>query len=136
MAAISRTSTHPQASIRRFDIFAEWNRLTALRDKHMRADDARAYGISVAKVVAARKFTGYQPGRASTTRRSGAKRREEDWWKHMGSTDEFERKVIRRMGEDFYRHTFAPALKSAFESGMSYEEVRDSFRREWNESIL
>jgi hypothetical protein len=48
----------PQQEIRRFDIFAEWNRLKANQQLHLSAPESRAYGLAVAKIVAARKFSG------------------------------------------------------------------------------
>jgi len=55
----------PHAQIRRFDIFAEWNRLKARSRHHMSTADARAYGLAVAKVVASRKFHGTTPEQTS-----------------------------------------------------------------------
>jgi hypothetical protein len=51
----------PQRQIRRFDIFAEWNRLKARTRHKMKDADAQAYGLAVAKVVAARKQHGAAP---------------------------------------------------------------------------
>jgi hypothetical protein len=53
----------PQMQIRRFDIFAEWNRLKGRTRKHMKEADARAYGLAVAKVVASRKLHGTERSR-------------------------------------------------------------------------
>jgi len=50
----------PRAPIRRFDVFAEWNRIRALKEYGFSEDDAKAYGLAVAKVVAARKFYGHR----------------------------------------------------------------------------
>jgi hypothetical protein len=50
----------PRLEIRRFDIFAEWNRLKARTRQHFSDADAQSYGLAVAKVVAARKFAGYR----------------------------------------------------------------------------
>lgn len=61
----------PRRQIRRFDIFAEWNRLKALERKHMGEDDARAYGLAVAKIVAARTLHGQQPARPRARARGG-----------------------------------------------------------------
>ncbi len=97
--------THtPYANIRRFDIFAEWSRLTAKEKHHLTDEAARAYGIAVAKIVAARKFAGYQPHQVREWKQQ-ARRQEakEPWWEHLGSGAEFERKIVFRMGEDFYR---------------------------------
>ena len=42
----------PQSEIRRFDVFAEWNRLKARHSHRLPETDAQAYGLAVAKVVA------------------------------------------------------------------------------------
>jgi hypothetical protein len=123
----------PKREIRRFDIFAEWDRLKGRRKAKLSEADARAYGLAVAKVVAARKFTGHDPGQAQELKRK-AKAEEvgEPWWEHMGSAEEFARKVIGRMGEEFYREVFQPAVLRAWESGQGYEEIRDTLREPWN----
>jgi hypothetical protein len=128
-------------NIRRFDVFAEWNRLTGLK-KNLDEDDAEAYGIAVAKVVAARKFTGYEPGQVRDWRqraRGQEAERPQDgeapWWEHMGSADEFDRKVVRRMGTRFYSEVFAPAVQAAWDRGEKYEELRDRLREGWNAAL-
>ena len=47
---------HPDKAIRRFDVFAEYTRLERL-DRDYPEDEAKGYGIWLAKVVAARKFS-------------------------------------------------------------------------------
>jgi hypothetical protein len=96
----------PQAEIRRFDIFAEWNRLKARTQHHLPEAEARAYGLAVAKVVAARKFAGYRPEQVNEWR--GRARREEvtaAWWEHLGSEGEFAERIVARMGKTFYQHS-------------------------------
>jgi cation transport regulator ChaB len=123
----------PQALIRRFDIFAEWNRLKALRRHHMKAADARAYGLAVAKVVAARKFYGAQPEQVrDLKRRARQDEVDEPWWEHLGSDTEFEHKIVERMGRTFYRDVFQPAVQRAWDAGQDYEDIRDTLRNEWN----
>ena len=123
----------PRAQIRRFDIFAEWNRLKAHNQHHMSAANARAYGLAVAKVVASRKFHGTAPDQASDLKRRA---RDDDvsepWWEHLGSSDEFEQKIIRRMGQPFYHDVFQPAVQRAWDAKKSYEDIRDTLRAEWN----
>jgi hypothetical protein len=132
----------PRANIRRFDVFAEWSRLTARERKHMNASDAKAYGFAVAKVVAARKLGGYEPGLIREWKkraRAGHTEREasgEAWWEHFGSEREFDRRIIERMGEGFYERVFQPAVREALDAGKEYEEVRDTLRKEWNEALL
>lgn len=127
----------PRRQIRRFDIFAEWNRLTALERKHMGEDDARAYGLAVAKVVAARTLHGQPPEQLRELKRQArAEETDEPWWEHLGSADEFQRRVVARMGADFYAQVLQPAVREAWEAGQRYEDIRDTLRAAWNERIV
>src|SRR5512133_562841 len=47
----------PNRPIRRFDVFAEYQRLKALEKDQLPEDQAKGYGIWLAKVVGARKFS-------------------------------------------------------------------------------
>src|SRR4051812_48092625 len=86
--AMTEKQPIPQAEIRRFDIFAEWNRLKARERHRMSAADARAYGLAVAKVVAARKFHSTTPDQASDIKRRARNDDvSEPWWEHLGSDD-------------------------------------------------
>jgi predicted RNase H-like HicB family nuclease len=38
------------------------------------------------------------------------------------------------MGEDFYADVFSPAIAMAHEDGKTYEEIRDSIRKDWKPS--
>jgi hypothetical protein len=126
----------PKREIRRFDIFAEWNRLKGRTKAKLSEADAEAYGLAVAKIVAARKFSGHDPEQAKELKRK-AKEEEvgEPWWDHMGSAEEFARKVAGRMGEEFYRDVFQPAVKAAWDRGQRYEEIRDALREPWNRQL-
>ena len=126
----------PRRQIRRFDIFAEWKRLTALERKGMGEDDARTYGLAVAKIVAARTLHGHQPEQLRDLKKKArAEETDEPWWEHLGSADEFERRVVARMGEDFYEHVLQPAVREAWDAGREYEDIRDTLRAPWNERI-
>ena len=75
----------PRLQIRRFDIFAEWNRLKARTRHKMKEADARAYGLAVAKVVAARTLHGAAPEqKRELKRRAREEQVEEPWWEHLG----------------------------------------------------
>jgi hypothetical protein len=129
------TQTMPIArtQIRRFDIFAEWNRLKARTRHKMSEAEARAYGLAVAKVVAARKLHGAAPEQTrDLKRRARQDEVDEPWWEHLGSSEEFEQKIVGRMGQAFYRETFQPAIQKAWDAGQSYEEIRDKLRNDWN----
>src|SRR5207237_10770583 len=128
-ATVAKEAPQSKAQIRRFDIFAEWNRLKARKRLHLPEPDARAYGLAVAKVVAARKFYGYQPERMSEWKRRA---RQDDvteaWWEHLGSEQEFEHKIVERMGKTFYRRIFQPAIRRAWDEQKTYEQIRDQLR--------
>jgi hypothetical protein len=124
----------PHAQIRRFDIFAEWNRLKARSRHHMSAADARAYGLAVAKIVASRKFHGTTPEQASDMKRRARNDDvSEPWWEHLGSDDEFNEMIIGRMGKTFYHDVFQPAVQRAWDAEKSYEDIRDTLRADWND---
>jgi hypothetical protein len=133
---MAQTTLIPQAEIRRFDIFAEWNRLKARQRSHLPEADAQAYGLAVAKVVAARKFTGYRPEQVKDwKRRARQEELGEAWWQHLGSAEEFAAKIVERMGKTFYRRVFQPAVRQAWAEGKQYEQIRDVLRVEWNTSL-
>src|SRR4051812_12022379 len=67
----------PEKPIRRFDVFAEYRMLDAHEDG-MKADQARGYGLWVAKVVAARKF-GRLKGDRKPSEQEAARRRRRKW---------------------------------------------------------
>ena len=126
----------PQKAIRRFDIFAEVNRLEALADGRPE-DEAKGHGIWLAQVGAGRR--GGRP-KAGADRQRGrqdaaAEARPESKFKHAGDelqTDEtFDREIVERMGRDFYDRVFAPAIRAAVERGQKYEEIRDAIRAGW-----
>jgi hypothetical protein len=126
----------PQQEIRRFDIFAEWNRLKANKKLHLSAPESKAYGLAVAKIVAARKFSGHEPSQVKDWKqRAKADNTEEAWWKHLGSDKEFLSKVVQRMGEAFYRNVFQPEILKAWQEGKKYEEIRDTLRASWNQAL-
>jgi hypothetical protein len=124
----------PNKSIRRFDVFAEYNRLKAEREGKD-PEEAKAYGIWLAKVVAARKFS-----RTTEKRQEHTERLREPWpegakTRTLGdeeqSAETFDRDIIARMGEEFYREEFAPAIARAFKAGERYEKIRDAIREDW-----
>lgn len=126
----------PRLPIRRFDIFAEWNRLRGKEKLRLDDSDARAFGVAVATIVAARKFSGYQREQISDWKRRAKRDTAEDhgdnWWRHLGTAEKFDHSVISRMGDAFYRSEFQPAIRSAWDEGKRYEDIRDTLRAEWN----
>jgi hypothetical protein len=126
----------PEKAIRRFDVFAEYNRLDALKDGRP-ADQAKGHGIWLAKVVASRQFSTKvdHDGSGTATSRKRPKLDPDAPFKSVGDelqTDEtFDHDIVERMGPLFYRDVFAPAIKAAFDKGEKYETIRDTIRKDW-----
>jgi hypothetical protein len=124
----------PNQPIRRFDVFAEYTRQER-REKGFPEDQAKGYGIWLAKVVASRRFG--QQAAADSTRphQKRDKTEEEPTFRSVGDelqTDEtFDHDIIERMGARFYEEVFAPAITEARAEGKSYETIRDTIRRGW-----
>jgi hypothetical protein len=116
----------PRQEFRRFDIFAEWNRLKAQTQQHFSDAEAQSYGLAVAKVVAARKFAGHRPGHVRDWKQRATREDfTEAWWTHLGSVAEFEDKIVARMGKSFYRRVFPLcAGRGRKASGMSRSATR------------
>lgn len=127
------TNPTPLKAIRRFDVFAEFSRQER-QAKGYNVDEAKGYGIWVAKVVASRKFSKKDKEEDA----SGAKKSRpgpEPKFKSVGDelqTDEvFDLDIIERMGKDFYKEVLVPAIEKARGDGKSYEDIRDTIRADW-----
>ena len=125
--------TSPTKAIRRFDVFAEYTRQER-REKGFPEDEAKGYGIWLAKVVASRRF-GQQSSSDGKKPAKKHEREEEPKFRSVGDelqTDEiFDHDIIERMGARFYDEVFVPAITAAREEGKSYETIRDTIRRGW-----
>jgi hypothetical protein len=123
----------PNQPIRRFDVFAEYTRQER-REKGYPADEAKGYGIWLAKVVASRRF-GQKASSDGKPPRKQDKREEEPKFRSVGDelqTDEtFDHDIIERMGARFYDEVFVPAIAAARDEGKTYETIRDTIRRGW-----
>ena len=125
----------PKERIRRFDVFAEYTRQER-RDKGVPEDEAKGYGIWLAKVVAARRFS-RQPSAPGSTPAAGDRTAEEGEprFRSVGDelqTDEtFDREVVDRMGAGFSAEGFAPAIAEVRARGERYEAIRDAIRGPW-----
>jgi hypothetical protein len=125
----------PRQAIRRFDVFAEFSRQERL-SKGYPDDEAKGYGVWLAKVVASRRF-GTKTGQADRHRLAsdGEAPAAEPKFRSVGDemqTDEtFDHDIVERMGAAFYREVFAPAISEARSRGASYEDIRDEIRKEW-----
>jgi hypothetical protein len=130
----------PKAAVRRFDVFAEYNKLEALRDGRP-LDEAKGHGLWVAKVVAARRYgpprgsgpppSGRHEGSGRLTEPEGESEKFKSLSGELQSDALFDREVVDRMGEQFYREHFAPTIKAHFDRGDSYQAIRDVVRKDW-----
>lgn len=125
----------PRNAIRRFDVFAEYSRQERL-DKGYAEDEAKGYGVWLAKVVAARRFGKGSAPAGSATRSAGEGTPiAEPKFRSVGDelqTDEtFDHDIIDRMGAGFYDTVFVPAIVEARANGETYESIRDSIRKHW-----
>src|ERR1051326_1422511 len=131
-AIVKDMTIKPANRIRRFDVFAEYRK----QDEHeggMTADQAKGYGLWVAKVVAARKF-GRLKDRDKPSEAEAKRRRRRKWRVLSGERQNerlFDHQIVERMGADFYKELFAPAIRHERELGHSYESIRDRIRRRW-----
>jgi hypothetical protein len=132
----------PRQAIRRFDVFAEYQRVKAVEKEKMAADVAKGYGIWLAKLVAARKFAKQRDKDAGKDARETGKKGEKEpeelvdnKWRTLDdepqTDDLFEKQIIQRMGDDFYREVFSPAIREAYEAGKDYMDIRDTIRKDW-----
>jgi hypothetical protein len=125
----------PSMAIRRFDVFAEFTRQERLA-KGYPEDEAKGYGIWLAKVVAARRFGKTSESKSTKTKSKTDKETEpEPKFRSVGDelqTDEtFDHDIIDRMGASFYDEVFVPAIAEAIGDGKDYTAIRDSIRKEW-----
>ena len=122
---------HPDKAIRRFDVFAEYTRLERL-DKDSPEDEAKGYGIWLAKVVAARKFSSKSgQSKASGKNQPGPEPRFRSLGDDLQTDETFDQDIVERMGPQFYSKVFAPAIAEARDRGETYEDIRDSIRKDW-----
>ena len=133
---------YPRLPIRRFDVFAEYNRQEALA-KGVPGDEAAGYGLWVAKVVASGGGRGRSPFSPSAPRQSGhtaapadgAAPAPDEKWHSLGGEPQtaalFEHEIVARMGREFYETVFAPAIADALQQHKSYQAIRDTIRRDW-----
>src|SRR5215212_12138412 len=131
MANAETRDIHPRQAIRPFDVFAEYTRQER-QEKGYPEDDAKGYGIWLAKVVAARRFGQKAPADGKKPSKKDA-HEEEPTFRSVGDelqTDEtFDHDIIDRMGPTFYEEVFVPAVAAARADGKSHETIRDTIRR-------
>ena len=127
----------PRMPIRRFDVFAEYNLIR--NEAHgMPENLTKGRAIWAAKVVAGRRYGAVPSGKSPEGRGEHAPRaeeEEEDGFRSVGGVEQtdrtFDKEIIDRMGADFYRDVFHPAIKQAYKEGKRYEDIRDTIRQAW-----
>jgi hypothetical protein len=133
MANAETRDVQPQQPIRRFDVFAEYTRQER-REKGYPEDEAKGYGIWLAKVVAARRF-GQKSSSEGKTPRKKEEHEVEPKFRSLGDglqTDAtFDHDIIERMRATFYDAVLVPAITAAQEEGKKYETIRDTIRKGW-----
>ncbi len=133
----------PRRQIRRFDVFAEYNRQKNLA-RGMPDEFAKGEALWLAKVVASRgggprsRLQRSAAGQGAPEGKTEAHEREPEGWSFktldgQPQTDAlFENEIVKRMGRDFYQDVFSPAIARAVADGSRYEDVRDTLRADWN----
>jgi hypothetical protein len=133
----------PTRQIRRFDVFAEYNRQRNLR-KGMPDAYAKGEALWVAKVVASRgggvrsrlhhaDAAHEAPGASSKDEDRGPERWSFKTLDGQAQTDAlFDNEIVKRMGRTFYEQVFEPAIERAVAEGSRYEDIRDTLRTRWN----
>jgi hypothetical protein len=124
--------------IRRFDVFADYN-FVRNHAQGMSEDLAKGRAIWAAKVVAGRRYGAAPSAKPSGDRKEhkggGEKAEEEEGFRSLGGVEQtdrtFEKEIVDRMGADFYRDVFHPAIEQAFKEGKRYEDIRDAIRKGW-----
>ncbi len=128
----------PAAMIRRFDVFAEYNRIKNER-KGMPPDQAKGYALWLAKIIARRKFATTPEARARVAevlRRGREQMAAGNRYPTLDGVPQtgemFDREIVERMGRQFYCEVFSPAIEAAIADHQSYERIRDALRVPWN----
>jgi hypothetical protein len=124
----------PKRAIRRFDVFAEYRKQEETAAGRPE-DEAKGYGLWVAKVVGAKPPERRDLGEPGERREPAAPPLVAGKWHTLDgepqTDDLFDREIVQRMGQDFYREVFAPAIRAAREQRRPYESIRDSIRKDW-----
>src|SRR5262245_56354446 len=107
----------PKAPVRRFDVFAEYNRLKAMKEGESAAQ-AKGEGLWLAKVVAEEKFRRMKKPEGEKKEGEEKKKERKKKWRDLSGipqTDKlFDKEIVKRMGQDFYSKVFSPAIREAF----------------------
>ena len=109
--------------IGKWDIISEYHRIDWLKKGH-NEEEAKIHGIVIA-IVGYRARTKKEKPFYEIKSKKGEKgatiraRNKEKWI----TSKEFD-KIIKKMGENYYKKIFSPAIKNLYEKGYTYSEVK------------
>jgi len=109
--------------IGKWDIISEYNRIDWLR-KGNTEDEAKIHGIVIA-IIGYKARTGKekQPYKFETKgKEKGVSITHRNKEKFV-TAEEFD-KIVKKMGEKYYRTVFSPAIENLYNQGYSYDEVK------------
>jgi len=111
--------------IGKWDIISEYHRIDWLKKGHTE-EEAKIHGIVIA-IVGYRARMGKKPPSYKIERKGGEKgvsiehRKKERWI----TPKDFD-KIIKKMGEKYYKEIFSPAIENLYNQGLSYKEVKEA----------
>jgi hypothetical protein len=114
-----------QIQIGKWDIISEYHRIDWLKKGHTE-EEAKIHGIVIA-IVGYKTRMGQATPLYKIEKKAGEKgvsveHRKKDKWV---TPKEFD-KIIKKIGEKYYKKVFSPAIENLYNKGYSYKEVKDA----------
>ncbi|NHJ21386.1 MAG: hypothetical protein EAX91_10605 [Candidatus Lokiarchaeota archaeon] len=112
-----------RVKVGKWDIISEYHRID-WEEKGHDEEESKIHGTLIA-ILGYQKRTGHSPQIYEVEEHNGEKgktvkqRGEEKWI----TSKEFD-KIIKKIGNEFYRKIFSPAIKNLYDKGYSYDEVK------------
>ena len=109
--------------IGKWDIISEYHRIEWLKAGHNEVE-AKIHGIVIA-VVGYQARLGKEPQKYKLEQKGKEKgvsvthRKQEKWI----TTEDFD-KIVNKIGDNYYRKVFSPAIENLYNKGYSYDEVK------------
>jgi N-glycosylase/DNA lyase len=114
-------------SIGKWDIISEFHRIDWLKKGHTE-EEAKIHGIVIA-IIGYRARLGKETHSYNLEKKGKEKgvsiihRNKEKWI----TSQEFD-KIIKKMGETYYKKVFSPAIENLYNQGYSYDEVKKAIQ--------
>lgn len=131
-ANLKQHMERPKAAIRRFGVFAEYNRQQAIKDG-MPADKPRPTDSGLRK-----SSPRVAMGRAKPAESVGKRKQSQvchGKWRRLNGKSQtaklFDRESMSRMGRAFYSAVFVPAIRKSIANHERYTDMRDRIRKDW-----